>query len=84
MSNKTSVLTSADYKTELARTIGEWLPHDELIPKDAPSGFVSIQVKHIDTELVLFLVRDPSGTDQVWTISWQVLLAYGALKLSEN
>ena len=84
MSQQQTVLSSADYKVELARTIAQWVPHDQLIAPGAPSGFAGIKVTDLYPDGLEFTVRDPTGAVEEWAVSWQTLLAYGGLKRSEN
>ena len=84
MSEQHTILSSADYKVELAKTLTQWVPHDRLISDDAPSGMVAIRVTNVQPLYLHFTVRDPEGSTVDWTVSWQTLLAFGGMKQSQN
>lgn len=78
-------VSSPAYRAELARNIAEWIPRDMLLPYDTPSGFMSIKIYRFHEQDGLdFVVKDPTGQEERFSITWRGLLAYGALKQSEN
>jgi hypothetical protein len=85
MSHQDYIPSSSVYRAELARSIAEWIPRDQLLPPGSPSGYVSIKIVRFDeAEGLDFVVRDPTGEEERWSVTWRGLLAYGALKQSES
>jgi hypothetical protein len=84
MSHQPLYPSSREYLDELARNIAAWLPHEYFLPAEAPSGYVSIKIYRFHPEGLDFVVRDPTGGEDRWTVTWRALLAHGAMKRSEN
>jgi hypothetical protein len=76
--------SSPYYRAELARNIVQWIPQEQLLPPGSASGYVSVSIYRFHTEGLDFVLKDPTGKEDVWSITWRGLLAFGALKQSSN
>ena len=84
MSHQPLYPSSREYLAELARNIAAWMPHEYFLPAESSVDNVSILIYRFHPDGLDFVVRDPAGEEDRWTVTWRALLAHGAMKQSEN